>query len=574
MSDTPASGGDDQRVAVSGPALRRWYARVMSLTTEPGGRALRAPRAAAMILALACGCQAQPSGSTSGLITHCNDDLGNVTCEANHPGKPYCSLCVEAENDQGCVSSLPAPACRPDGGSGPGTSDTGSATTGGVDESSGSSSTTGSGSTTGTTGPATCEGDEGTIDPACEAEDPMRPYCVAGSCVGCAEAGGQEFCTQIDPQAPACDDATGLCKACGEADAAVCTGATPVCDTGGACVACETHAECPDTACHLSPADPLLGACFGTDEVIWVDNDNICPGMGTEASPACSLAQVVAGVQSGESAVIRLAGAGGAYAEQVTVDAGITVAILGSSTPDLGGDPNLGGSSLVVDDAIVYLHSVRLSDNADEHGLSCAEGVVVMQESEARSNAEYGVYTTGPCDITVDRATIYGNTAGGLRQLGGTLRLVNTAVGLNGDGGSGPGINVQLAQLEVLYSTIAGNDGVGGDSIHCLDATGSVRNSILTGTSIGSVDLDCFPLMFDHSAIDTQSFAGGTNTQVGAYNAAWFANPATGNFQLSATGEAIFMDVALWMDGDPPTDADGTPRPMGGTPGFPGIDEP
>ncbi|KIG16157.1 hypothetical protein DB30_04875 [Enhygromyxa salina] len=46
---------------------------------------------------------------------HCGRQLGDATCEALDPSRPYCSEC-EAEHD-GCVavaSEIP-PACRPDG---------------------------------------------------------------------------------------------------------------------------------------------------------------------------------------------------------------------------------------------------------------------------------------------------------------------------------------------------------------------------------------------------------------------------------------------------------------------------
>ena len=35
-----------------------------------------------------------------------------------------------------------------------------------------------------------------------------------------------------------------------------------------------------------------------------------------------------------------------------------------------------------------------------------------------------------------------------------------------------------------------------------------------------------------------------------------------------------FGAVALWLDGDPPLDIDGTSRPMGGEFGYAGVDEP
>src|SRR5690606_37735782 len=122
-----------------------------------------------------------------------------------------------------------------------------------------------------------------------------------------------------------------------------------------------------------------------------------------------------------------------AYAERVTVDDDITVAIIGTGTPLVSGDPNTTGPSIVVDGATLYLHAVRVSNNGGSHGLSCADGVVVMEDSEARGNARYGLYTSAPCEMTVRRSTLFANGHGGVRQFGGKLELVNSAIGVNGN---------------------------------------------------------------------------------------------------------------------------------------------
>jgi hypothetical protein len=527
---------------------------------------------AAFLFGLFLGCQTSPGGSGS-FVSHCSEVSGDATCAANYDNRPYCSTCVVAENNQGCVTSRPAPACRTDPGPQPGTSDAtaGSSESGEALDSTDTGST-GEDTTTGTTGPLECSGTDGSIDDECEGADPGQPYCIDGRCTSCVDVGGHDFCADQDATTPACDEATGLCVACTELEE-VCDGLTPVCDPGGACVECVSHADCPDTACHVDPKDPLLGACFLPDEVVWVDSGNICPGMGTQASPACSLAQAVNAIGAGQSAVVRLQGSGSTYPEQVVVDDDVTVAIIGSGTPLVSGDPNVTGPSIVVDDAILYLERVRVSSNASRHGLSCGNGIVVLEDSEVRGNARYGLYTTAPCDLTLRRSTVFDNGHGGVRQFGGRLHLVNSAVGVNGNGSAGPGINAQYSRIEALYSTIAGNHATGSDSLWCLQATGWVRNSILVGTAGGSIQLACFSLTFGHSAVDTASFGGGSNSNVGAWSASWFANPNTGNFQLTAAGQAVFAGIAQWIDGDPPTDADGTPRPMG-MPGFPGYDEP
>lgn len=527
-----------------------------------------------MLGALA-GCNVD-AGASPELSPHCATTEADRTCQQTYRGRPYCNLCVDAEKFQGCVATRPPPACSPepdltdsgtpatDGGAG--SSSTGDGTTGiPVDGTGGTSS---GGSSTGE--PYVCN-EEGQLDEDCQALDPARPYCVEARCVGCLEAGADEFCRGVEPTLPACDAATDTCIACDGAGTEFCNGDTPVCATTGACMPCSEHAECPSGACHVSPDDPLHGQCFAaSDPVLHVDAAAICPGLGTAASPSCSLAQTLAAIDPGTSAIVLVAG-GTAYAEAASV-AGATVALIGAGVPSLSGEPD--AASLTVGaGAIVYLQAIRVAGNPDTHGLDCSGGVLWLDQSESRDNAGYGVHTTGPCQVTLRRASAHGNDGGGIRMLGGTLVLDNATVGVNGDGGSGPGINLQYATVDILYSTIAGNSGAGPDSMQCLTAEGTVRNSIVTGITTNSIDLDCFTLDYTANAVDTATFAGGEGVAVGAYSAAWFAAPDAGDFRLLHPPFTPFGDVAQWQDGDPPQDADGTMRPVG-TPGYAGVDEP
>ena len=94
------------------------------------------------------------------------------------------------------------------------------------------------------------------------------------------------------------------------------------------------------------------------------------------------------------------------------------------------------------------------------------------------------------------------------------------------------------------------------------------------GVNAPSIALDCFPLMMSYNAMDANNFASGTNKAVGAYNAAFFQSPAQGDMTLSAPPLTPYGDVALWVDGDPELDIEGTARPTDGSLGYAGIDEP
>lgn len=543
---------------------------------------------AALALATASGCSVEPSATSPLSFTpHCGDEEGDTTCSLKGIGKPYCDLCRPASSDQGCAPEPPTvPACRVGGGLATSGADTSGTSTGSGEattmpttldpettESVDDSTSEGTSSTSG--GPMLpCESPDGTFDEGCEAEDPLRPYCLGQLCVSCATAGGDSFCGEGDPLLPACSDRTGQCAPCDDVAAFACGQDSPVCDATGACLPCEAHAECgAGGACHLDPADPLFGECFLEEEVVYVDENAVCPGDGSEATPNCSLADALSSVAEGESRLLRVAA--GQYDEAVSLAVEATVAIVGD-----GGVPSLEGNALdsaglALTGGRVYTLGIRVSNNGVGEGITCSDATLWMQGSEVGDNADYGIYGTGPCTVRLDASSVFNNLGGGIRAFGGSLTLHNAVVGSNGNGARGPGINAQFASLDILYSTIAGNDGVGPDSVQCLETVGAVRNSIVVGASSGSAALDCFPLDFATNAIDSASFAGDGGVHVSeAYNPLWFNDADGGDFRLGAPPLTPFGDVALWLEGDPPLDADGTERPMDGALGYAGADEP
>jgi len=541
---------------------------------------------ATVTLALSA-CSVEPSATSPLSFTpHCGDEDGDLTCGALAIGKPYCDLCRPASSDQGCAPQPPSyPACRVGGGlatSGPdpteGTTTSGDATTldtlGSESTAAADVTTTDGESSSSSGGPMLpCDSPDGTFDDGCDGADGTRPYCVGQTCVSCVDAGGAGFCGDADPLTPACSDTTGLCSPCDDVDAFVCGQELPICDVSGACVPCEAHGDCVTGACHVDPADPLAGQCFLEDEVIYVDANAVCPGDGSEATPNCSISDALASVAEAENRALLVAP--GAYDEDSVLAVDATVAIVGNEgVPSLEGDGS-GAAGLEVSAGRVYLRSVRVSNNATGEGILCSDATLWLDGAEVGDNADYGIYASGPCEMRLRASSVFNNLGGGIRVFGGSLTLDNAAVGNNGNGARGPGINAQFTTLDILYSTIAGNDGVGADSLQCLETVGAVRNSIVVGVSTSSAALDCFPLDFATNAIDSASFAGDGGVHVDqAYNPLWFNDEDGGDFRLGAPPLTPFGDVALWLEGDPQLDADGTERPMDGALGYAGTDEP
>jgi len=498
----------------------------------------------------------------------CHELQGDLTCQSLFGNRPYCSLC--AEEHKGCVMQMPALVCQPDA--------MGSTTEPErTDESTGDDSSGGTtmalDSTGGSTGEPPCAA-EGELDPGCMELDAARPFCMDAVCVGCEAAGGDAFCGELDALAPACDLVGGACVPCTAVGRPVCSDATPVCGAGGSCTVCSTHDQCPGSACHLGDDDPLLGYCFAPEEVVWIDADAPCPGQGSEESPRCSLQDVADEVSAGDSRVLRVLG-GTPYAERAAFVGEMTVAIIGVGYPQITGKPGQQAATLLFDEGVTaYVDGVQLIDNPLTHGIMCNSSRMWIEDTHIRDNDGWGIFDFEPCTVDVQRTAIVGNEDGGLRMAGGQLYLANASVGLNGIGGNSTGLRLEDVEAHIVYSTIIGNDGNGSDSIECQSATGSLRNSIVMGADALSIELDCFPLVMQHNAMDAANFASGTNVEIDPYTEIYFDDPESGDFTLSAPPLSPFGGVALWVEGDPPTDADGTARPMGGTLGYAGVDQP
>ncbi len=542
---------------------------------RPSSRWL-APLAGWGLFAVLAGCNVDTTGDAPQLVAHCVNLESNATCLADYPGRPFCNTCVPASQFQGCVATLPPLTCSPDGSTSADTGEVETTTSGSSSTSEADTTTTLSSADTTAGSSSTTEaafecGERGLFDAQCDALDRAAPYCIEAGCVSCTDAGGDSFCADLDPSQPSCNAVTGSCQSCAMADADFCAGAAPVCGDSGECQPCTQHGQCA-TACHIAPSDDYQGECFPLDQVVWVDGSEPCPGLGTEDSPACSLAEAIALVPMDESWTFFVAG-GSPYGEQVVVQ-GKTVAIRAIGNVQITGEVGLDEASIDVIGAVVYLEGVQVRGNALSHGISCGGGTLQLDDSQIRNNLEYGIYGTSACETTMRRSAMLRNEGGGVRQFGGTLVLDNSAVVSNGDASSGPAINLQYAALNSLYSTIVGNDGVGADSIQCLEAEGSIRNSIVAGVSTNSIELDCFVLELVTNAIDTANFVEDGSVAIGVYESAWFNNPAEGDMRLSDPETTLFGQIALWLPGDPLADADDTPRPLGGEFGYVGVDEP
>ncbi len=502
---------------------------------------------------------------------HCANNDGDAYCAVMAPGKPYCTIGTgdcqledEGEGRLGCVAELPADECRNacgmldaaecEGETVASTMTQGSSgTTGETDDSATGTSidtTAGDGSTmTETAGPECTDSSECT--------DPLLPVCEGMSCVGCNDAADPDAaCQASDAATPACGS-EGACVECTDQQSAACGGQTPVCGADAVCVGCDEHAQCPESACHLD--GDQAGACFEASEVV-------------EVGSAAELSAAVAGLSADETAVIVLAS--GDYTgvtDEVTGSAEVAfIAADGASISGNSGFAVLGVSG----DAIVYISGLSVGPNGTGAGLNCSGEAVWLDDAAVRNNAGVGLDISGGCRAHLRRSVVASNSGGGIDVSGGELNILNSAVGRNGDGFSSlfGGISANSATLDLRYSSIVANSSVdsGSSSLQCIGATsGSVSNAIIVADG-NSVDV-CASL--DFSGVAADEMLGGENQSVGSAISTWFVSPATNDYHLTASGEAVFMDIAQWTKGDPLTDIDGDAIPQE-MPSFPGYDQP
>ena len=434
------------------------------------------------------------------------------------------------------------------------TTDTGPATT-----------TTSSGTSTGSTGDSSSTGGPQCTDgpgPSKEC-DPATPFCEAGACVDCK---GIPSCADYMPDAPVCDQETGACVLCTADDKTACTGQTPVCDAGNhTCVGCSDHAQCPSGACDLK-----TGACFeGVD--LWVDRAATCPGDGTSDTPFCEIQSAVAATQPGVPALVHVKP--GTYKTKIDVPANTIVALFGEggmATLDVATD-----AMLINDDARVYVRQLVITGTAPNatKGLVCLNGALWAERLEISGRKSVAIDGFG-CTLELTRSKIYFNNGGGLKLSGGAAHLENTFVASNGVslGTYGALFLTNAAKLTALYSTLVDNEAsTNADSLHCGGAGAvEVRNSVVFGQSDTS-SVSCPGATASDSVIDAPSLAGATVTTIPSAEAAWFVNPAIGDFHIKAA--APFKDKAVWRTGDPSVDFDVDARPSRpDTPDYAGAD--
>lgn len=471
-----------------------------------------------------------------------------------------------------------------------------------------------------TDAPTTGTTTAGTTGGVCEGGCPSdTPYCIDGVCTTCQEFPPGVDCAQLG-EPPNCNPATGMCVGCaipsdcddglchptlhecveciGSADCLATKPDTPHCDPKvHVCRGCLEHAECGNRACELD-----LGECF-PEEPAQTKILYAAPGAPNcaantctqDTSPCCSVKDALDKLAPDANVthiVVHLAG--GADAQPVFIGpdpkvAGKVIAIRGGDDASLvaktgGGEPTVWLSN--GDAGKLFLAGVAVTGDGSA-GVSCTGSAVLWVDDVTISdvvspNLQFpakGLYGLD-CAVTARRTRILGNQSGAMVEGSGSLTLINTIVAgsllpqmTSAEVFAGPG-----ATLRLIYSTIGTTKGAPGSLVSAAGAElVSIRNSALVVLPNlgGEVLLPAKPEEVSRSVVPSDAVASLGSENVVVLDPTVEIDFAGWPADLRVVDAGALADVALWLQGDPTTDLEGSDRPnKHGLPDIAGADRP
>lgn len=407
--------------------------------------------------------------------------------------------------------------------------------------------------------PPQCEDPDGTYTDVCP---PDAPFCVGWACVRCSDTDPLATCATAEgAPGPVCD-VNGACVQCTAEDATACSGTTPICDpAANACTACTAHNQCPgDAGCHL-----FEGSCLPSDAVFMVDSG--APMCDQAGQPYCSITSALAAAGTGTQATIRVAA--GAYIESVVIGSDAVVAIVGTGDVTIaanGGSPSVqlstGGTG--------YLSAMAVDNLAAAPGIESAgdlrlDGVTIQDADTGLLSTEGRVHLEG---VRIINNALTGVSVGGMDD----VVLRNVIIAANGTGTAPRGFVTSAATpFSMVYTTIAFNAGTNAGAINCAgEATRTVRNSILVSNSFMNT-INCGESLTVTNSVVADPDHEGEPTNVPVLDDTGLLFGAA--FEIG-TG-SVAEGVAVWLDGDPLVDINGTTRPgVDGSPDAAGANVP
>ncbi len=462
---------------------------------------------------------------------HCFHAQGDSTCLERFPdgSLPFCASESCGDAPYGCVAELPEPDCYSPCGAdtllgegecevaeGDSTSDTGETT----DESTGEP-------------PDLPPGPECELDSDC-LDHEGTPFCIGGACESCSSLPDPGLgCAMLNPDLPVCH--ADECVACFGDDQEVCKAQSLFClpDTT-LCGPCTNHDQCPGQAA----CDILEGLCFPENEVWHVDGDG-----GADFTTLAETLEYVAPGQGRDfvTFILHERDGGVAYSGMLHALAATdqTLALIAApGEAPLTTSQSIKAGVVANGDSKIYVRGVEVEGQGaiDVTG----SGTVYVE------NSEFYVSVGPAVELSQGGKLILRNSM--LRGGFTDVRLV---------------VTTSSSSFDIVYSTLLG---LGDGLLDCsgLPKLSTLRNSVLVGPE-GSPLSTCSPISVDlqGNALSEAVASEPNNTVIGGLQSEWFADGGLYDLHLTDQVPLALTTAATWIDGDPMTDIDGDPRPVG-----------
>lgn len=343
---------------------------------------------------------------------------------------------------------------------------------------------------------------------------------------------------------------------------------------------CTVHRDCPESACDFE-----FGVCFPAATTMWVGGFNCDDdGDGAMPTPLCGLEQAFFRIKVGIATKVAVRAKSGAYVVSgplhVPPDRVVALMPAIEMQDDLKisiGSPT--APMLVVDPTGRLLLDGVEVDKSSGDGLECTQGSMWLDRLTVSGAAVRGI-TSQNCAIIMRSSVMVGNKTGGVKVVGGKLRVENSFISSNGDFEI-PGGGVYLgggASLDAVYTTFVDNISAAGSpfSVACDEDAGKetvkLRNSIAINKGLNT--------LCEGGSVATTAWttfaSEGSNIAVDFGSLSMYLEQDANIVGVYRAIPGTFLEaLAMWQEGDPAVDFDGDERPGGNnSPDYAGADRP
>lgn len=361
---------------------------------------------------------------------------------------------------------------------------------------------------------------------------------------------------QCSGATPVCDlSGSKMCVQCTAEDKSACSGNTPVCGANNTCERCTMHAQCSSDVCLPD------GSCSDGANVAYVDPNGTDNTTCTKTMPCTVVAKALATDRS----YVKLRGT---IDEQVTID-NQDVTLLAAPGAKLTSTTN-GIVLEVKGTSKVTIHDLTIdgASGPSGYGISMPAGntaTLSLVRATLTNNTAGGISATGGT-LNVTQSTISGNTGGGISVTGtgATFDITNSFIYRNGDPDNGTfgGVNLGIATASSSrfeFNTVvdnrasAGTTRVGGvlcDIVGFAAANNIIARNSVGGSTTGTNSQTLGACTYPTSKIQTDVSGLG------------FASPDMAPYSYKLTSGSSAIDQAT-TSSPIAVDYDGDERPQG-----------